>query len=812
MGALWQDVRYSFRMFGKNPGFTLLVVLTLALGIGANSTIFSWVNSTLLNPIPGAAHTSEIVSITTGTVANPLPFSYPDLKDLQERNKSLSGLIGYSDYQMSLTGNGKPERIWGTLASANYFDVLGVRPVLGRMFLPSEGEKPGGAPVVVISYRLWQTHLGGRSSIIGQQIEINRHPYTIIGIAPSVFQGTQTGLRADLWIPVMMANQIVSGAGNVLNDRGDTWLLVMGRLKRGVSRQQAEADLTVVMKQIANQFPDNHRGADSIMADPLWRAPFGANYYLHAILLILMMIAGVVLLLACANVANLLLVRSVARRREIAIRLSMGATRWRLIRQLLVESLVLSLAGGGIAVLLTIWTSGTFSRFIPPTNVPISMNSDVDRTVLLATFVIAIITGIIFGILPALRSSGIAPVEILKEEGAGVAGGVRKGRLSGALAVAQIALSLILLICAGLFIRSFQLAQQFDPGFNPHHVLLASYNLFSDGYTKADGTEFDRQLLAKLEALPGIRSVSLSSWVPLGFNYSSEEIKPEGYVPQRNESMQADDAIIAPNYFRTMEIPLVSGRDFTPQDTEKSQAVAIVNQALASRYWPNQDPLGKKIHARDRWFTVIGVARNSDYMDLKEKPQTFVYFPLFQVYHGAMTIHARVAGDPLGLASVVENAVHGLSADLPVDDVSTLQTRVLLNTTNNRLAGTFVGIFGFLALILAAVGIYGVIAYSTRQRTHEIGIRMVLGAAPRDVFRIVIGQGARLIVTGLAIGLVASFLLTRLLSAQLFGISAADPATYIGVAMLLAVVALLACYIPAWRAMRVDPMVALRYE
>ena len=812
MGTLWQDVKYSFRMFAKNPGFTLLVVLTLALGIGANSTIFSWVNSTLLNPIPGAAHTGEMVSITAGAVANPRPFSYPDLKDLQERNKSVSGLIGYSDYQMSLTGNGKPERIWGTLVSANYFDVLDVRPVLGRMFLASEGEKPGGAPVVVISYRFWKTHLGGRSSIIGQQIEINRHRYTIIGIAPSVFQGTQTGLRADLWISVMMASQIVPSGADVLNDRGDTWLLVMGRLKPEVSREQAQADLTVVMKQIANQFPDSHRGADSIMADPLWRAPFGANYYLHAILSILMIIAGVVLLLACANVANLLLVRSVARRREIAIRLSMGATRWRLIRQLLAESLVLSLAGGGMAVLLTIWTSGMFSRFIPPTNVPISINSDVDRTVLLATFVIAIVTGIIFGILPAVRSSGIAPIEILKEEGASVTGGVRRGRLSGALVVAQIALSLILLICAGLFIRSFRLAQQFNPGFNPSHVLLASYELFTGGYQKADGMEFDRRLVAKVERLPGVQSVSLSDWVPLGFTYSSEEVKPEGYVLQRNESMQADDAIIAPNYFRTMEIPLVSGRDFTPQDTEKSQAVAIVNQAFARRYWPNQDPLGKKVHARDRWFDVIGIARNSDYIELRERPQPFIYFSLFQVYYPGMTIHARVAGDPLMFASPVEAAVHQLNADLPVYDVSTLQTRVLLNTTNNRLAGTFVGIFGLLALILAAVGIYGVIAYSTRQRTHEIGIRVALGAAPRDVFRIVIGQGARLVVTGLAIGLAASFLLTRLLSAQLFGISAADPATYISVAVLLASVALLACYIPARRAMRVDPMVALRYE
>lgn len=812
MGSLIQDLRYALRMLAKNPGFTALAVLTLALGIGANSTIFSWINSTLLNPVPGATHTSEMVSITAGEPANPLPFSYPDFKDLQAQNKSLSGLIGYSDYQESLTGNGKPERIWGPLVSANYFDVLGVQPALGRGFLPSEGAKPGGAPVVVISYSLWQTHFGGDRSVLGRQIEINRHPYTIVGVAPSVFQGTQTGLRSDLWIPLIMAGQIAPTSRDLLQDRGNSWLLVMGRLKPGVSGEQAQADLTVAMKRIANQFPDSHRGKDSIMIDPLWRAPFGANYYLHAILLILMIIAGLVLLLACANVANLLLARSVSRRREIAIRLSMGATRWRLIRQLLAESLVLSLAGGGVAILLTIWTSGTFSRFIPPSNVPISMSADVDRVVLFATLIIALLTGIIFGILPALRSSSIAPAEVLKEEGAGVAGGVRKGRLSGALAVAQISLSLILLVCAGLFIRSFRLAQQFNPGFNPHHVVLASYGLFGAGYQKQDGLEFDRQLLTKLESLPGVQSVSLADWVPLGFTDNSEEVKPEGYVPQRNESMNVQDAIVAPDYFRTMQIPLVSGRDFSFQDNEKSQPVAIVNQALVTRYWPNHDAVGKKIHARDSWFTVIGVARNSDYMELKEKPRPFIYFPLFQVYSSGMTIHVRTAGDPLALASTVEKSVHELNADLPVFDVNTLDSRVQLNTTNDRLAGTFVGLFGFLALILAAVGIYGVIAYSTRQRSHEIGIRMALGASPGDVFRVVIGQGARLVAIGIGIGLIASLVLTRLLSAQLFGISAADPVTFAGVAILLAAVALLACYIPAWRAMRVDPMVALRYE
>jgi len=547
---------------------------------------------------------------------------------------------------------------------------------------------------------------------------------------------------------------------------------------------------------------------------PLWRNPFGANQFLSTLLPMLMTIAGLVLLLACANVANLMLVRSVARRREIAIRLSLGANRWRLVRQLLVESLILALAGGLVAFALTFWTAGTFMKFVPKTDFPISLGMRVDHTVLLATIVISVLTGVIFGILPALRASGEAPIAVLKEDTGSASGGMRKARLASALVVAQISLSLLLLICAGLFIRSFMSAQQINPGFNAHNVLIATYDLFTGGYSEASGVEFDRQLVAKLEAQPGIQSVALSSRVPLGFGGGSTAVNPEGYVSQANESMETQVAIVTPNYFQTLQIPLVKGRDFTPQDTKSSQRVVIVSETFVNRYWPNQEALGKQLNSdlTHEWFTVVGVARDSKVNGLNEKPTPFLYLPQYQVYRATMMVLARTNGDALAAGKTVEKTIHELNADLVVFDITTLELREQIASFGQRVAGTFVGAFGLLALVLAAVGIYGVTSYTTRQRTHEIGIRMTLGASKRDVLRMVLGHGLRLTLIGVVLGLAASFALTRFLTSLLLGVTSTDALTFSSVALLLCAVALFACFIPARRAMRVDPMVALRYE
>lgn len=814
MGNFLQDVRYAFRMLRRSPVYTAIAVATLALGIGANTTIFSWINSTLLNPVPGLAAPDRVVALSLGkSLQNPVPFSYPDYVAMRDGQQSFSGLTAFSVEAMSLTGSGKPQRVWGMVATANYFDVLGVRPVMGRGFLPEEGEKPNGAPVVVISYRLWKTHFGGDPEVIGRTMDINRHPYTIVGVTPPVFQGSQTGLRSNLWVPMMMQADVMP-QGDLLNNHHYFWADVLGRLKPGVTAAQAQQEMTARIERVAKDYPEEHKGHDTVTVYPLWRAPFSANQFFSLLLPMLMAIAGLVLLLACANVANLMLVRSITRRREIAIRISLGASRWRLVRQLMVESLVLALAGGAIAMLITLWTAGLMARFIPPMDFPVALNVHVDRGVLLAALVISVITGLIFGILPALRASGDAPVSVLKEESGSSSGSRGKARLASGLVVAQVGLSLLLLICAGLFIRSFASAQLIDPGFNPRDVLLTSFDLFQAGYTPDNGIEFDRQLIAKLEALPGVQSVALANRIPLTLGGGSTSVNPEGYVQQSNESMEVQNAIVSPDFLKTLQNPLVSGRDFTAEDTRKTQRVCMVNEYFAQRYWPNQEALGKKVHSdlTNEWFTVVGVVRNSKVNSLNEAPTPFIYLPLYQVYNASMVIYTRVAGNPLGYSASVANSIHELNADVAPFDVTTLQEREELASFVQRIAGTFVGAFGLLALVLAAVGIYGVTSYTTRQRTHEIAIRMALGATSDDVLKLVLGQAVRLTLIGICLGLAAAFAVTRFLSSELLGVTSTDALTFASVALLLCVVTLIACYVPARRAMQVDPMKALRHE
>lgn len=812
MQTLIEDLKFGVRMLAKNPGFSLIAIITLALGIGANSTIFSWINSTLLNPLPGVSRTGDLLTLTSGgTETSPHVFSYPDYLDLRSRTKTLSGVLAASLYPIDLTGVGKPERIWGQMVSANYFGLLGVRPILGRGFLPEEESKPGGAAVAVISYRMWQLRYGGDPHILGKQLNLNRHPFVVVGVTPAVFQGSQTGLRSEIWIPLTMEEDITQSA-QLLQGRDKNWLLLMGRLAPGEKANDARLELDILMQQIAREFPATHTGAVHCGVYPLWKAPGGANAYFYVLLPLLLAIAGVVLLLACANVANLMLVRSVARRREMAIRLSLGASRWRLVKQMMVESLLLALAGAGLAMLATIWTAGTFTKFIPPTGIPLGLNVQADRTVLFATLLISLMTAVVFGTLPALRSSRLAPADVLKEEGGATGGGIRKARLSTALVVAQISMSLLLLVCAGLIARGFRDAQRFNPGFNPNHMLLMTYDLFSSGYTDEQTAEFDRELQTRLEHLPGVQSAALADWIPMGFALSSRKVAPQGYVAQPHEDMDVETASVSPGYFKTMEIPVLAGRDFTASDDAKSQSVMIVNRTFAERYWQGRSAIGMQVDIAGKMWTVIGIAQSSDYDDLNETPQPFFYRPLSQDPSAITAIHVRTFDDPMALAKTVESTVHELNADLPIYDTTTMSSRVEIASTGERIAGTFVGVFGLLALVLAAVGIYGVVAYVTRQRTHEFGIRIALGARPGDVLGLVLNQGLRVTLLGVGIGVGLAALLTRFIVSLIFTVSPRDPWVFAGVSLMLCAVALAACYLPARRAAKVDPLVALRYE
>jgi predicted permease len=810
---LLQDLRYALRQLRKSPAFTLTAVITLALGIGACSTIASWIRSTLFNPIPGAAQTGQMLTIMRGERSEHPgpPFSFPDFVDLRDHATTFTGMLGYHDDFMYITGTGKPERIYGALTSASYFEVLGVRPILGQSLVSNLQNESAAKAQAVLGYDLWQTRFAGDPAILGKTIEINLRPYTVVGVAPRGFQGCKSGLRTDIWIPIGMESQI--WGSNRLQRRDAAWLNVLGVLRPGVDRRQAENELNLLMQRIVDRYPIEHQGANQISTDPLWRSPFGANVYLAGTLPILLALAAVLLLLACANVANLLLVRSVARRREFAIRLSLGATRWRLVRQLMIENLLVALAGGAVALIGTFWTAQTLAAFLPPTTLPLSINGSLDSTVLLATMLVSVFTAVISGIVPALRASALSPMTALKDEALNTSGGLQKSRLAASFVVAQVALSLLLLACAGLFVRSLDNAQKSNPGFDPDHVLVASFDLDPLGYNDKTGAEFQRQLLARIHQLPGVQSVAIGDFSPLSFSIHSSGVLPEGYVRHAHETIEVDRGDVSPGYLQTLRTPLLAGRDFTDQDNDAAQPVAIVNQAFADRYWPAQNALGKRIELYPgHWLTVVGIAANGKYRRLVTEPEPLVLYPIYQNFEGEAILHVRATGNPQALASAVEGAVAELNPNLALFNMTSLRTSMGMGSVFQRIAAVFAGSFGLLALILAIVGIYGVVAYTTRQRTHEIGIRIALGASKADIFRQVVGQGLRLTVAGLIVGIAVSLVLTRFLRGMLYGIGATDWLTFSSVAALLCLVAVLACSIPARRAASVDPMQALRTE
>ena len=686
------------------------------------------------------------------------PFSYPDFVDLRANTRTLSGLIGYHDDYISITGSAQPERIYGALATADYFEVLGVRPYLGRTLIASKVNERAGLPIAVLSYSLWQSHFASDPAIIGKTIQRNLHPYTIVGVAPKDFRGCKSGLRADIFLPLGLDGEIWGGAR--IDRRDSSWLNVLGVLRPGVAPRQADDELNVLMQRIVAQYPQPHLSADQISTDPLWRSPFGANVYMAGTLPILLALATVLLLLACANVANLLLVEFCRPPPRVCHSPIDGRRPLDAGAPTDVGGMLIALAGGAVAICATFWTSQTLASFFPIRTLPLAIYGEIDRRVMLATILLSLITALICRRRAGTARSRLSPGAVLKDEALNASGGRYKSRLTSGLVIAQVALSLLLLTCAGLFVRSLNKAQQADPGFDSDRVLVATFDLGPMGYTDKTGTEFQRQVVERVRQLPGVLSVTLADFSPLSFTIHSEGVLAEGYVPRMHEDMEADRGLVGANYLATMRTPLLRGREFTDQDKADTQPVAMVNQAFVDRYWPGQNVIGKRV-LDGRWKTVVGVVANAKYRRLIYDPTPLILLPLTQRYENEVILHVRTRGEPLAMAPAVENTMHSLNGDLPLYNVTTLQESMHAGSVFERIAVTFAGSFGLLALFLAAVGIYGVVLYTTRQRTHEIGIRIALGAGKSAIFSDVMRQGLILTVCGLTAGVVASLLVTR---------------------------------------------------
>ncbi len=808
MRGLLQDLRFAFRQLRKHPGFTITATAMLAVAMCANSTVLSWMNGTMLHPIPGARDTSGLVSVMRGqwNISPSPPLSYPDYRDLRDQNHSMVGMLAYHHDWITLTGEGQPERIYVAMVSWNYFHLLGIKPMLGRFFRPEEETRPDAVPFVVLGYSLWKTRYAGDGAIIGKSIEIARHPVTVIGVAPEGFMGAMPAIRQDAWLPL---NPI--GANNwAMTHRNHYWLNVIGKLRPGVSREQARLDLDTLMRKMVAVYPNDHLGNNTITLDPMWRSPFGGNVYMALSLPILLGIAGVVLVLTCANVATLLLVRFVSRRREIAIRQSLGAGRVQLVRQLVLESVILSLGAGAVALLLTTWTAKSFARFLPPTANPTVVNGLLDKDVAMGIVVLAVLASVLCGVLPAWRSSQVPAAEVMKEESGSISGSGHNRHLLSGLVVAQIALSLGLLVSSGLLLRTLRNVAYADPGFEQDHILTVSVGLSLVGFPDEQQQVIRHKILDQVSVLQAVRVASLTDWLPMSFQKKTTDAYADGYVPRPHESLEVRRADVTPRYFETLGIPIIEGRDFTQDDNEKAPRVLIVDQTTASRYWPGQDPLGKKLRIWGNLFTVIGMVRNSKHGFVSEQPEPMIYMNYFQQPDSELIVQVRTRGNPLDLIPAVEGTIRSMDGQLPVYDARTMREDTQAAGVFTVIQSTFAGMFAVIALILAATGIYGVVAYRTQLRTHEIGVRVALGASRGDVLRLVLRQGLWLTIIGLVLGLALSFGLTRFIAGLLYGVNANDPLTVAAVVVLLGAMSLLACYLPAMRAMRVNPVAAIR--
>ena len=808
MDRFLQDLRYGFRMLIKSPGFTFVAVLTLALGIGANTAIFSVVNAVLLRPLP-FPEPERLVMIWGQFAKFGIPrnwISQPELVDLREQNQVFENLGAYTDGSFNVSGSEKPEWASGAYVTPDLFDTLKVKPVLGRGFTMDE-EKPGAGNVAIVSDGFWRRHFGGEPQIVGKSIMLDGEKFTVIGVMPPRFQFPTT--TTDIWAPLTIdvAN----------NDRGSHYLKVVARMKHGVDLGQASA----ATSGIAHNLERDHEGYKDSGWD-LYLVPLHEQIVgeVKPALYILLGAVAFVLIIACANVANLMLARAAAREKEVAIRTALGAGRWRLIRQLLTESLLLAMVGGGLGLLLAFWGVDALLAF-GPSDLPRVEQISVDGRVLGFSLLASLLAGALFGIVPALQVSRPSLNDTLKDTGGRTSAGVRGRRMRSVLVVLEVAVSLVLMAGAGLMIRSFSRLTQVDPGFDPRGVLTARMFLTPVKYTEpAQMESFYRRLIERLGQIPGVESASAISLIPMGGSSSGTMTVKDRLGDKDRESLEVDRRTVTPDYFRTVGMTLVKGRAFTEQDRADAPPVTIVDESFARRYWPDSDPVGREIKvggpdnvdARRPWMTIVGVVKHVKQYGLDVDGREQAYFPFAQRPQVSMALALRTKQDPLALASLVQSEVLALDSDIPIYSVRSMSEIVSDSVAQARFSLFLLATFAGVALALSAVGIYGVMAWSVSQRHHEIGIRMALGAQGADVLRLVLRSGMTLTLAGVVLGLGSALALTRLMDSLLFHVSAVDPATYAAGALVLATVAMLACYIPARRATRVDPMIALRYE
>ena len=833
MKTIAKDIRYSFRSLWKHPGFTIVAVITLGLGIGVNTAILSTVNGFILRPLP-VANANELVVPFWGSKKDPEvwgTFSYANYKDLRDQNQSLSGLLAWGMTYAGISANanrdeggrGRAEIAWGELVTTNYFEVLGIKPVLGRSFLPEEGLTQNTHAVVILGNNLWKRNFNSDSAIVGKTIYLNGSPFTVVGVAPDKFEGVKFAIRQDFWVPLMMQSKL-NGGGDPTWETERSWanLNLLGRLKPGVTMKQSEADLNIVVENLARLYPD--KAADTkiqLVTEQDGRFDSLAKFLKFCSLLALS-VSGLVLLVACANVANLMLARAAARTKEIGVRIAIGARSFHIIRQLLIESVMLALFGGALGWLFAIWGTSLVQASFPPTPLPLNLDVTPDLDVLKWMFLVSLLTGLVFGLTPALLASRPNLVTVLKGEITGQTkrGFQRRLNIRGLLVVAQVAISIVVLICAGLFLRSLNRAVHTDPGFSTENLVTLRIDPSTLGYDSEAGKRFYLELLRRIESQPGVRSVSLAGFLPLGESNSviGPILKDGEPNPPPGQGVSVERCIVAPKYFETMGTQLVMGRDFTERDNSNAPHVAIVNQEFARQFYGSEEKaMGQRLHY---WWSgsppveIIGIARNGLYRSFYETPRPYLFTPEFQLYESGMVllIKADAASNLQAVADNTRREIAQMDSRLPVIGMLMAEQNMKFALWAPRLAAGMGTAFGLLALLLATSGLYSVMTYSVSQRTREIGIRMALGAQVRDVLKLMVSYGMLLVIVGIAIGVIGSLALTRVFSSLLVGVGTTDPLTFIGVGLLLTAVAFLACFIPAKRATKVDPLVALRYE